>query len=181
MTAAGSVRPKRREMPDGGAGLLDDRMRGRRACALAAGLWLAGALALAGCTRARPFPTGVASSTALPPPAAAAASPAPTAVVELAEPTAGTAVTSPIRISGTARLAAGRTLAAQVFSRSPDGGLRWRGNARLDVDADGRFTGTVTYTLPIASPGLLELAVVDAADGRVLERRASEIALAAAP
>lgn len=138
-------------------------------------------LILAGCTRARPFPTGVTPATALPSPVAAVAAPEPTAVVQLVEPTAGITVTSPIRLSGVAQLAPGRALAAQVFSRSPDGGLRWRGNTRLDVGSDGRFSGVVTYTLPIASPGLLELAVIDVANGRVVDRQASEIALTSTP
>ena len=62
-----------------------------------------------------------------------------------------------------------------------DGELRWRGNAALDVDANGRFNGRVPYTLETAGPGSVELLVTDAPSGSVIARLQVPVELAATP
>jgi len=144
-------------------------------------------LLAAGCTRARPTFTPTDPSAPIPAPptsTAAEALAAPTvamATVEITAPVAGASVTSPVSVEGTASLEAGRDLAAQLFSRTAEGGLAWRGNTRLAVGLTGRFSGEIAYRLPEAGPGVLELAVIDAATGKVFERRQVALDLAAAP
>lgn len=146
---------------------------------LAVGAALVLALTAAGCTRARPSPSPVVPGAASAPLTAPVA--APTAAVALVAPAAGNTLTSPVAVVASADLAAGRTLAAQVYSRAADGGLTWRGNGRMTGDGSGRFTGAVTYTLPASSPGVLELVVVDTADNHVVQRHSTEIVLSPAP
>jgi hypothetical protein len=170
-------------------------------CALVAcGLVLL--LAPAGCTRTRPVtPTPAAGNptaiSATVDPAAAAANPSaadssaadssatvPTAapvIVEVTAPTDGASVGSPIPIAGSALVDPSRQLAAQVFSQGSDSSRAWRGNGLLAVQGDGRFEGTIAYTLDEAGPGVVEIAVVDATSGAVYERRSIPVQLAAAP
>jgi hypothetical protein len=128
-------------------------------------------LITAACTRARPT---VVPPTALP------AEAAQSAQLSLDSPQPGSRLGAPIILAGQALLEPGQMLVGQVSSR--DGGqLRWRGNARIEPDSTGRFEGEVGYTLAEAAAGQVELMVIDAASGTVIDRRAIEVQLDAAP
>lgn len=128
-------------------------------------------LFVAACTRARP---SVEAPTALPAEAALSAS------LRLDAPLPGSLLVSPVRLAGQAALEPGQMLVGQVSIR--EGGLlRWRGNARLEPDSEGRFEGAVGYTLAEATAGQVELMVIDAASGTVIDRQAIEVQLEAAP
>jgi hypothetical protein len=127
----------------------------------------------AACTRSR------AGSGAAPPVPGAATSGSAIAVTR---PEQGATVTSPVRFEG--RLDGPRDtdqLAAVIRSREPDGPLRWRGNGPLAVDADGRFSGVVSYTLEAPLQGVVQVVRFDPANGTPLDRVEVEVTLAASP
>lgn len=130
-------------------------------------LLLVASLGLGACQRARPTAPGRAAALADP--------------LRISQPTVGQAVASPLTVAGQARLADSQALVAMVYSQEPGGSPRWRGNARITVGEDGRFTGPVAYSAEQAGPGFVELAVLDGAAGTTLVSRRVEVQLAAAP
>lgn len=133
-----------------------------------------------GCSRARPTLEGAPSSSAG---AALEAGAEAVEPITIEVPGGADTVSSPVRVSGSVRLEPGRTLVGQVLSREGDepSDARWRGNALLEVDEAGRFTGEIRYTLDEAGPGVIELAIVDPASGTMLQRKRLDVELSAAP
>jgi hypothetical protein len=129
-------------------------------------------VAIAGCTRSRTARDA----------AAPVASPSPTATPSLVitRPEAGTAVGAPLTVAGELTAAGERTLAAVVYLREADGALQWRGNGPLTLRG-ATFTGTVSYTLDAAAPGVIEVMVIDPVTGTVLDRRSVSVELKPAP
>lgn len=108
----------------------------------------------------------------------------PTAVrpeAEILKPVEGDTVDSPFEVVGRAPVGEGRTVAVQVKSEAPDGQWRWIGNLAMEVSDDGRFQGEVSYSLPEAAPGALQLVVVDDGTGAVLESTEIPLELKASP
>lgn len=130
-------------------------------------LLLVGALTLAACQRARPTAPGSSAAVSQP--------------LRISEPTAGQAVGSPLTVVGEVRLEPSQALVGMVYSQEPGGSPRWRGNARIAVSEDGRFSGSIAYTADQAAPGFVELAVLDSAAGTTLISRRVEVQLGAAP
>jgi hypothetical protein len=135
---------------------------------------LVASLLAAACTRSRPQPD------------LGLAAPAESADgrIEVTQPDAAAAVPSPVQIAG--RLAPagdeGDQLAALIRSRQPGGELRWRGNGPLQLEADGSFSGVVTYTLEsdVSMPGVVEVLLFDPANGTTRERAQVEVTLTGA-
>jgi hypothetical protein len=133
-----------------------------------------------GCSRVRPTLEGAPASLGNAPKLDGLEAPEP---ISVERPTASEAVSSPVRVEGSVSLEPGRTLVGQVLSREGDDAAddRWRGNALLEIDDAGRFSGEIKYTLVESGPGVIELAIVDPASGTMLQRKRVEVQLSTAP
>jgi hypothetical protein len=142
-------------------------------CRRAGAALILAALAAAGCTR--PHAAFVPADSP-----AGTATAGPAAVV-IEQPAPGVKVSSPVTLAGAVRRPPGYTVAAQVLCCRTDPTLAWRGNAPLVVAPDGRFTGSVPYTLAADGDGVVEVMVVEPASGTVVERGSVAVTLAASP
>ncbi len=123
----------------------------------------------AACTRPRPEPTPALPSEAQ-----------VDSAIRPERPRPGDELSSPIGLAGRVEIEAGQMLVAQALVRQ-DERLAWRGNATIEVDADGNFSGQLAYTLAEPGPGFIELLLVDAAGGTPIATHRIPVELAATP
>jgi len=151
-----------------------------RTSPVAWGAWLSGALLLAivasGCTRSLrgTDEDGDAVSDG-------GASALTSELIEIEVPEADARVASPAEVAGSVELASGQLAVAQVL-RDAEGASAVRlANLSLDVQADGSFEASLPFELDETDRGRIEVVIVDAASGTIVDRASSPVELMAAP
>ena len=135
------------------------------------------ALGLTACRRERPTLNGADSGDAAQSGSAGSSS----IMIDHKSPDSGAVLVSPIRLRGNASIAEGQALIAVVYSVDERDESKWRGNRLLDLDAQGAYDNEVAYKISIDSPGYIEIGVLDAASGTIVQRERIAVELVANP